>query len=750
MQYVTMGMILVGSALMVYNIIRYGMFIKRNADLERKSASKGTTYVPLFLLIFFLVGYIGVALSGIANILIASILFGGSVFVFLLLWVMFSIINHILNTEKVLAARYEDTRRRMEVMTKDSIAVLLVNLTKDEIEEQKGDFFGDPDLYYASYSELYAAGDKYFVESAGDAAVKERFSREGLLRTYQEGMTHVSEVLLVRRNDNSVGFVNFEATLTTMPVSGDVVAFLVEKQYNEEIVRRTLLRKVLMDQYDRVAYIINGHYKDLITNSGKKRGLLLNVEEEDTYESIYLNFFLPAMDYDPANNGGEPNPLRLSVIEKELASKEFYEVDAPFMIDGARHYKHFVFYKINEEARFYLMLISDSTRMREEQEARNRELSEALADAVRSNEARIRFFTGVSHGLRTPMNGILGFTELASQEKDVEKLRSYIAKIDVSGKRLLSAVNDLFAMSLIESGKLELENEPVDLSVLSSQIVSRVCYAHPEITAEVVAEAEDVRGERVLCDPARLSQILERLLENSIAFAPEHTRVTLSVSKNDAGYLFCVKNNCDKVSPEIAEKLFEQEMWEANDEALSVAGAGIGMTVAKTLIDRMGGSADIIAGDDTMTIEITLPLEKAQEEKTSDNGVKDFGPLSLLVVDDNEINREIAKLMLSGEGHEVDLATDGADAVEKVKASGGKYDVVFMDVQMPVMNGYEATAAIRALDDPALSSIPIIAMTANAYQEDQNDALNAGMNGYVPKPINPDDILAALKKVFAK
>ncbi len=749
MKYLIPAMIYAGSALMVYNIIRYGMFVKRNADLDKESSKRGVTIVPMVLLVFFLIGYVVVGVSGIADLMVAAILFFGSVFVFLLLWVMFSIIDHIRDTEKALAARYDEVVRRVRAMDTDSVEAIRVNLTRDEVEAHRGEYLYCEEKEYDSYSDFMKAWSDniLYPESAG--TVRERFSRDGLIRCFEEGKLNVSEVVLIRRRDGVAGFVKLDATLTIRPVSGDVMAFVVEHPYDEEIVRKTLLEKVMMDSYDRVAFIIDGNYKDFITNTGKKKGLLLNINEEDTYESIYLNYFLPAIDYDPVSNGGAPNPLRLSVIEKALAENESYDVDAPFVIDGERHYKHFIFYKIDGKAKFYLMILSDSTRAREEQDARSRALSDALAEAVRANEARVRFFTGISHGLRTPMNGIVGFSELAMREKDAGKLREYASKIDLSGKRLLLVVNDLFAMSLIESGRLTFEKEPVDLPALAEKIAGDVSALHPEKNAKIVVDTTAVAGEKVISDPGRLSQLLERLVENALLFAHDGTEVKLSVTKDGAERVFRVASKCDAMPPDVVDRVFESDIWDANDEASVLPGAGIGMAVAKKLIEGMNGKVSVNSDAGGTVFTVVLPLALADSE-IGGGSTGGFCPLCLLVVDDNEINREIAQLMLGSEGHKIDLAFDGADAVEKVKASGGKYDAVLMDVQMPVMNGYEATSSIRALPDKKLAAIPIIAMTANAYQEDKNEALEAGMDGYVPKPIDPDTVRAALAKALSK
>ncbi len=606
MQYLIAAMIFSGSALMVYNIIRYGQFIKRNTELDKQSASAGILVVPMLLLVFFLVGYIVVGLSGIANLMIAAILFFGSFFVFLLLWVMFTIIENMRETERILAARYEEMKAELGQLTKDAAAVFRVNLTTDEIEERSGDFLYDTDFAADSYTHLLEQRQQYVLDRTYPGMHHELFTREGLLNHYKSGSTTASEIVSVRRKDGVPTFVRFEATLTKKPVSGDVIAFIVERAYNEEVVRQALLEKVLLDQYDRIAYIVGGRYKVLISNTGntsKKDRLLLKDDEEDTYESIYLNVFLPAMAREKKTEGGGPNPLRYSVIERALAENESYEVNAPFMIDGVQRHKRFVFYRIDEKALFYLMLLSDSTQIQEEQLRKNRELEAALADAVRSNETRVRFFTNVSRDLRTPINAILDSAGLAKEESDPVKVKEYVEKIGGSGRQLLTYIDDMFTTNPLDSGTPTSETAPPDLNASS---------------------------------------------------------------------------------PDDAEK--------------------------------------------------EAPL----------------GPLKLLVADDNEINREIATLILETEGHTVVTAADGGEAVRMVSENEpGTFDAVLMDVQMPVMNGYEATAAIRALPDPARAKIPIIAMTANAFQEDQNAALAAGMDGYVSKPVSPEKIASALRNVPA-
>jgi len=266
-------LIVSGSALMVYNIFPLWRLCPRDA-LEHASRSSGILIVPLLLLIFF-IGYIGVGISGVADILVASILFGGSIFVFLLLWVMYSIVGRIQDTERVLSARYEDMKEELAALTEDSLAIFRVNLTRDEVEERAGLSLTEGEYALDRYSELLAVRSSRAVETEQAAAVRNTFRRDELLRRYQTGQTRVDQVLLMRGESGEPGFVQASATLTEKPVTGDVVAFITERPYNEEMVHRALLEQVLTDQYDRIAYLIDGRYRVLISNDGKKAGMLL-------------------------------------------------------------------------------------------------------------------------------------------------------------------------------------------------------------------------------------------------------------------------------------------------------------------------------------------------------------------------------------------------------------------------------------------------------------------------------------------
>lgn len=753
MKYLILAMILSGSALMVVNIVLYGRFIKKNYELE-KTTKLWLLIIPLLLLIFFLIGYVVVGLSGIADIMMSSILFGGSIFVFLLMRVIISIVGQIRETEQVLAARYDETKAAFEGFLKNAMSVFRVNLTKDEIEEMRGENLYETDYDSVKYTDLVSSRQKYILDPNYYETNVQLFSRDGLLKHYMDGQTQADQVVFEKDKNGNPVFVRYRAMLTKMPVSGDVIAFIVEEAFNEDVVKRMLIRRVLMEEYDMIGYIVNGNYKVLMSNVGKKEGLLFKDNEDDTYESIYYNVFLPQMIKDENPEQRQPNPLRMSVIEKNLKDSNYYKVNASFVIDGKERSKQFVFYNVESSSHFYLMLLSDTTEINEEQESRSRQLNEALEKSESSNESRVKFFTNINHDFSTSIHGILGYTELAQKEHDVEVIHSYLSGIAYSSKKLMSFMDDLLSMSKIESGGLKISKETVnifdELSLLRNEIIEN--YAVKSVGFDV--DCSGVEDRMVKCDCKMVKQILNRLVSNSMCFVPEGSGVSLSVQqkKTDDGcsdYIFRISNKGKKIADNIASNLFSAESWLNYGDSVDVPGAGIGMMVSKKYVDALGGTIELTSNEeDNIELTLVLPMETVCEDEKHGIIEKniDFNQ-NLLVADDNEINREIAKLTLESVGFKVDLACDGNEAYEKVKASEpGQYAAVLMDVQMPVMNGYMATKAIRSIDNPILAGIPIIAMTANNYQEDKKEALDAGMNDFVTKPVNIDQIVEVLKK----
>ena len=406
--------------------------------------------------------------------------------------------------------------------------------------------------------------------------------------------------------------------------------------------------------------------------------------------------------------------------------------------------------------------------VRQKHEAAERE----KIHAVESSLAKSRFLFNMSHDIRTPMNAIIGYTNLARKETDREQIYQYLDKISGSSQHLLSLINDILEMSRIESGKQELEFVPVDLCALFDEVHDLFSEQMKQKNMDFQVHTASVQNRYVWCDRKNLNRVLLNILSNAYKFTPEGGTVTASLSEVGSGeygygsYEMRVQDNGIGMSREFAEKMFNAFERERTSTVSRVEGTGLGMSITKSIIDLMGGTIEVMTAPGSgTTILIRLKFRLAEEADvlnarkkshaesgdTGQNAPKvDFSTKRLLLVEDNMINMEIALMILSQAGFTVETAENGQIALDMVAASEpGYYDAILMDIQMPVMDGYEATRAIRALDNRELANIPILAMTANAFKEDELAAEQAGMQAHIAKPVDVGQLMETLERVLS-
>ena len=402
----------------------------------------------------------------------------------------------------------------------------------------------------------------------------------------------------------------------------------------------------------------------------------------------------------------------------------------------------------------------------------NLALKTAVEAAENASKAKSTFLSNMSHDIRTPMNAIIGFATLAVSNIDSrEKVRDYLGKILSSGNHLLSLINDVLDMSWIESGKLHLEETEVNLPEVLLDLKTIVCGQVQEKQLDLFMDVIDVTNEDVFCDKTRLNQVMLNLLSNAIKFTPAGGTISVRLTQlhgAPAGkgmYEIRVKDNGIGVSQEFSEHIFEPFERERSSTVSRIQGTGLGLAISKNIIDLMGGTIEVHSEENKGTefiIRLVLRLQETpltalgQKQEQLHDGIlplfhknADFQGNRLLLVEDNDLNREIAEEILSKYGFLVEPAENGAVAVEKLKNSQpGDFDLVLMDIQMPIMDGYEATKAIRGLEDPNLANIPILAMTANVFEEDRKAAMENGMNGFLSKPIVLAEVIRALQSIL--
>lgn len=389
-------------------------------------------------------------------------------------------------------------------------------------------------------------------------------------------------------------------------------------------------------------------------------------------------------------------------------------------------------------------------------------IEEALAQAESASRAKGKFLSDMSHEIRTPMNVILGYASIAQNNmdnRDQDKVKDCLEKIKEAGNHLIGIINDVLEVSRIEQGKINIENEESDIYELMTDFYNLVEIQAAVKKQKMTIDLEGITDKYVYMDWTRISQVLINLINNAIKYTPVGGHIDVIVKEdcnNNIGdnihnYIIIVKDNGRGIDEKDMPSLFDLYTRGAYDNDISVEGTGLGLSISKQIIELMNGTiaVDSKLGEGT-TFTVKLPLQyvvRTQDDKNvTDNGTdnniiknnQSLSDIKVMVVDDNQYNREIACELLREDGAHIIECASGSEAVDYIKYRNGIVDIILMDVCMPDMDGFEATRLIRQLEKDRWQDIPIVAMTANAFDEDRKKALEHGMNGHIAKPFDID------------
>ena len=384
--------------------------------------------------------------------------------------------------------------------------------------------------------------------------------------------------------------------------------------------------------------------------------------------------------------------------------------------------------------------------------------TELMNQAEAANTAKSTFLFNMSHDIRTPMNAVMGFTSLMEKSlDDKEKIKDYLAKIRVSGDYLLNLINNVLEVARIDSGKESLDESITDIRNKDYVTIFESDIKRKKLTVTVEA---DVAHRYVYADSNKMHEIFANLMSNAIKYTPEggiiHVKLTELPAKREdyARYVMTVADNGVGMTKDFQEHIFESFTRERNSTESKVMGTGLGMSIVKKLVDLMDGTITLeseVGKGSTFKVDMELRLAK-DSDRQIEEGIKaeqsantDLSGRRILLAEDNELNAEIAVALLTEVGAEVEVARDGVECVNMLQLKcDGYYDMIIMDIQMPNLDGYGAAKKIRSLSDKAKADIPIMAMTANAFEEDKAKALEAGMNGHVGKPIDVKKLMQTI------
>lgn len=386
------------------------------------------------------------------------------------------------------------------------------------------------------------------------------------------------------------------------------------------------------------------------------------------------------------------------------------------------------------------------------------QLKEAIERAEDANRSKSAFLFNMSHDIRTPMNAILGFTRIGQRfVHNPEKTRSCFKKIEISGEHLMRMLGDVLDMARIENGKLTIEPKKCNLIEYFAELSDMVSDDMERNQLSFIVNTKGIRDANVYCDTVHLNQVLLNLLSNAMKFNKPggHVWFTARQKKGkdtNSVYLYIsVKDDGIGMSESFLRKIFGKFEKERNSTESRHHGTGLGLAITKQIVEALKGKINVSSqpGNGTEFL-LGLKLPKAEETELSNKNTKstkvDFTGRRVLLVEDNDMNREIAVELIGMTGITVDTAVNGLEAVEKIITSpAGYYDIVFLDIQMPIMDGYEAARQIRRLSRDDIKNLPIVAMTANAFSEDVEMAKQAGMNYHIAKPVDMERLMTVLK-----
>lgn len=530
------------------------------------------------------------------------------------------------------------------------------------------------------------------------------------------------------------------------------------------IVRGATQRLVKQEMHqlpnDELIEYLDGIIDNLMTGKGKYDLIVLSDKKYQKYlNEIYESWDGIKNQIDIVRNGGSKDSLF------ELSEKYFEK--ANLMVSAAEDYseklvRNAVVILLCLNAGFVCFAIWFFI-----YQQRQKKVEAALSLAENASKAKGEFLSMMSHEIRTPINGIIGMNTIARMSVDNrEQLLDCLKKIDLSAEYLLSLINDILDMSRIESGKIELEQEEFSLKEMLDRICAMFNQKAENSGVKFSVYCKDLTVDAILGDNLRISQVIINLISNALKFTPAGGQVSLTVRQTDVSsenvsLEIEIADTGIGVSEEFQSRIFEPFEQAQAATTRQYGGTGLGLSISSNFVKMMGGDISIqskLNEGTKFTITLTLPrpakaesvsqkIESEQAVVDRETELIDIKDAKVLLAEDNEINSEIVTVILENSGASVDRAVNGRDALDKFAASKeGTYNLILMDIQMPVMNGLESTSSIRSLNHPDAKKVIIIGLSANAFREDIEKAMESGMNGYLPKPIDMNRLLDTIRR----
>ncbi len=650
----------------------------------------------------------------------------------------------------VLQKQYEMEQSQRTLLEQESAMALRFNATKDKLigfTKTRDISFTFPEG--CSMREIITEMQKQLPSEDERKRFMEFYDGEKNLARFKAGLTDFSSVFHVRQKDGCLHWMQHICRMM-QDESRDVIVYAFINDVSDERNNELAIRSVIDDEMDVILLVnaVTGVARILRINKGRVQSRY-KANEEFPLEHILgdrISTVIPE-DLDAVRSFLDLNNLKERLKTEPAAALTALKTDS----SGAYRRARVQAYYLDDDRESIVVTSKDITESYEEEQRVKRGLEAA-------NKAKAEFLSRVSHDMRTPLNAVLGFTKLLQEEAELpEEAAGYLKNIDDSGKYLLGLISDVLDMSKIEEGKLELHPQPYYYKEFEETLRTLLQPKAEEKGVEFVMLSGMRSLETVYFDELRLQQIFVNLIGNAIKFTPKGGRVEFAFSDGtitEDGHLPLTFTVCDN-GIGMSEEFLQSRMYQPfEQERLSgrqtETGTGLGLSIAKQLIEQMGGTIEcesMLGSGTTFTVKLSPAIGGKYEDPVTkkEASYERLSGARILVCEDNRMNTVIARKLLEKVGCHVETAENGSLGVEKFSASKpGEFAAILMDIRMPVMDGLEATKAIRALERPDAASVPIIAMSANAFDEDVKTSLDAGMNAHLAKPVEPQRMYETL------
>lgn len=663
--------------------------------------------------------------------------------------------------EKQLEQRYLEENQYREEISSSMIATYRVNLTAGKLEEV---MIHGTNVQFSSELEKtmdYRERASYFVsKNEISEEDNQKLAPDYLMKQYAQDKNFTSiEYNAKTKEEQNLIRIHVDCRVLKRPDTGELIAFFYESDVTKEYCMNHIMSSIIEQEYDVVGLIFAS--SNFVYLYAHKRDTAIPSVNNNHFDSICEKFL---REYGYAEDMEElVQSMQLKCILEKLETESTYMIEFSILeLDGTIRRKEIRFSYIDRKEGLISISRRDIEDIAQAEKRKQEQLERALNIAEQASSAKGEFLARMSHEIRTPMNAIIGLLSLAEQEaENTGAVRDYLEKIKNSSRHLLNLINDVLDMSKIESGELCLHSDLCKFSEFAQEVSGVIRPLCEQRNIRYIEEGE-LSDTKIVADKLRFNQVLLNLLSNAVKFTPEggtiHFQYKNSIADRKLIADFEIKDNGIGISREFQKCMFDSFTQESRENQGGTQGTGLGLAISKAIIDKMNGSIEVKSSPGMGTcfwIHIIFPLAEENGEQETDQE-QDRVRISLLgkrilLAEDHPMNQMIAKRILENNGMHVETAKNGLECVKLFKKRPAWYfDAVLMDIRMPVMDGITAAKTIRSVKREDAAEIPVIAMTANAFDEDVRATKDAGMNAHLAKPMEPALMLRTLEAWMEK